>query len=94
MPCAQRRPNKRRRSELFKLRMQVKQLTIEREILSKTAAWFDRETDVSPRDLPIHEEQSAKYRITTMYRVLGVSASGYHAWSTAIAACDCQPHVA
>ncbi len=37
------------RTELFKLRKQVKQLTIEREILSKAAAWFARENETVPK---------------------------------------------
>jgi len=36
------------REELAKLRREIKQLRIEREILSKAAAWFARETETVP----------------------------------------------
>jgi transposase len=36
------------RDEISRLRREVKQLKLERDILSKAAAWFARETDVIP----------------------------------------------
>jgi transposase len=36
------------REELRKLRREIKQLKIEREILKKAAAWFARETESTP----------------------------------------------
>jgi transposase len=36
------------RGEISRLRREVKQLKLERDILSKAAAWFARETDVIP----------------------------------------------
>jgi transposase len=36
------------REELHRLRREVKQLRLERDILKKAAAWFARETDVLP----------------------------------------------
>ena len=52
------------REELVRLRREIRRLRMEREILSKAAAWFARETN----------------SIACMCRVLGVSPSGYYAW--------------
>jgi transposase len=41
-------PSTAEQEEIKRLRREVKQLRIEREILSKAAAWFARETDAVP----------------------------------------------
>ena len=43
------------REELRRLRRENKQLRIEREILSKAAAWFAAETDAIPKNLRVRE---------------------------------------
>ena len=54
---------------------------IEREILSKAAAWSARETDDTAEEIfRLVKSNQAKYRISTMCRTLGVSTSGYYAW--------------
>lgn len=41
-------PSTQEKEEIQRLRREVKQLRTEREILSKAAAWFARETDAVP----------------------------------------------
>ena len=67
-----------------RLRRENRQLRLEREILSKAAAWFARETNaIPPKGFRFVSDHQADYPIATMCRVLGVSSSGYHAWSEA-----------
>ena len=70
------------RSALARLRKENKQLRLEREILSKAAAWFARETKAVPsRGSDFVSAHRAVYPIAAMCRVLGISSSGYYAWA-------------
>ena len=69
------------REELVRLRREIRRLRMEREILSKAAAWFapgDRFDRV--RAFEFVRANQARYPIAWMCRVLGVSPSGYYAW--------------
>jgi transposase len=47
--------------ELSRLRREYRQVKLEREILSKAAAWFARETDVIPEGFQFVNENRARY---------------------------------
>ena len=65
-----------------RLRRENKQLRQEREILSRAAAWFARETKAVPsRGFEFVSANRAVFPIAAMGRVLGVSSSGYYAWA-------------
>ena len=69
------------REELNRLRRENRQLRLEREILSKAAAWFARETNAIPVEgFRFVSDHQAAYPTTTMCELLGVSSSGYYAW--------------
>jgi putative transposase len=58
-----------------------RQLRLEREILSKAAAWFARGDERDPCEgFRFVSDHQAAYPITTMCKLLGVSSSGYFAW--------------
>jgi len=61
------------RDELARLRRENKQLRLERDILSKAAAWF-------ARVFRFMSANQAFFPVAPMARVLGVSKAGYHAW--------------
>ena len=69
------------RDELARLRRENKQLRLEREILSRAAAWFARETGVVPPGLfAFMSANQAAFPVAVMARVLGVSKAGFYAW--------------
>ena len=69
------------REELRRLRRENKQLHIEREILSRAAAWFASETDAIPIFAFVKAHQ-ALWPIATQCRLPDVSHSGYYDWRT------------
>ena len=60
------------REELNRLRRENRQLRVEREILSKAAAWFARETNAIPCEgFRFVSDHQADYPIATMCRAAG-----------------------
>ncbi len=69
------------RDELGRLRRENKQLRLERDILSRAAAWFcTRDRSRAVRVFEFMSADQATFPIATMARVLGVSEAGYNAW--------------
>ena len=69
------------RAEIRRLRRQIKELRTERDILAKARAWFARETDsIFKGPSQFVKAYQELYPVTMLYRVLGVSSSGYYAW--------------
>jgi len=68
------------RQELNRLRRENRQLKLEREILSKPAAWFANKDEKVRGRLRAREGEPGKTPMSTMCRVLGVTAAGYYVW--------------
>src|SRR6267378_1500727 len=73
------------RDELARLRRENKQLRLERDILSRAAAWFARETGTPVRVFEFMSAHQAVFAVAVMARVLGVSEAGFHAWRRRLA---------
>ena len=69
------------RAELTRLRRENRQLKVERDILSKAAAWFAQETAPNTKRIfGFMKANQATFPVRVMSRLLGVSASGFYAW--------------
>src|SRR5450631_3438700 len=76
------------RDEINRLRREVRQLKLERDILSKAAAWFARETDVIPRvhaELAADGVQVGKNRVARLMREAGVAGVSRRKFATTTA---------
>ena len=69
------------REELNRLRRENRQLRLERDILSKARGLFRSGDERDPLDSGFVSENQAVYPVATMCRLLGVSPSGYYAWT-------------
>ncbi len=70
------------RAEMTRLRKRVKQLEMEREILSKSHGLVRAGKHGAEALFGFVKAYQAKYPIRTMCRVLKVSASGFYAWAS------------
>ena len=79
------------RAELERLRRENRQLKLEREILSKAAAWFARETSgIKIEKILIREREPG--RISDSHTIMpgpAISTSGYYAWAKRSAVAGC-----
>jgi transposase InsO family protein len=64
-------------AEVSRLRREVAELRMERDILKKSAAYFASE---SLRGAPLIRRMRLDYPLAVLCRTLAVSRSGYHAW--------------